>query len=58
MSNQRPNVIMIVPCIPHCELDLPILDLLDIEANGRYRVEFTGQLGPKRESVQDRGLAS
>ena len=57
MSNQRPHV-MIVPGIPHGELDLPILDLLDIEAYGRHRIEDTGQLGSKLESVQDRSLAS
>ena len=57
MSNQRPRV-KIVPGIPHGELYLPILDLLDIEAYGRHRIEDTGQLGSKLECVQDRGLAS
>jgi hypothetical protein len=49
---------MIVPCIPHGELDLTILDLLDIEANRRYRIEIFGQLWAEGEGIQDRGLAS
>ena len=49
---------MIVPCIPHGELDLTILDLLDIEPNRRYRIEIFGQLWAEGEGIQDRSLAS
>ena len=57
MSNQGTHV-MIVPCIPHGELDLAILDLLDIEANSRYRIEIFGQLWAEGEGIKDSSLAS